>query len=386
MNTRVETGYPLDNHRTTPVPAFAQFARAVHDSPNIDYMWLWDELSGWFPGKLWTTENTPAADFIDGDSTYDPFVQAAIALAHNPDANIRLSTDAIRGGPAELLRKVLTLSNATSGNVVVAVGAGELRQTKPFGYKRTEGLQRLEDILQLVRRLYDEPQPWTQETNFWHLKNATIGKHRPEKRPEFWALGGGPVLLEIAARYADGFEAATPQAIQTPEEFSETVEAMRKKVKGYGRDPDAFGFGIWSLYVCHEDPEVIDRVLANPIVRYFAGQFGRLDQKRWLNEGETPVMPDGWHYAVKWAPFEQTDEEIQRIVDATPVSMSRKAYHVGTPKEMAKLHSEFVEAGAQFVGWLDMTPLALGPLEGPESLRRANEISGLIRQATGVGV
>ena len=226
MNTRVETGYPLDNHRTTPIPAFAQFARAVHDSPNIDYLWLWDELSGWFPGKLWTTENTPAADFIDGDSTYDPFVQAAIALAHNPDANIRLSTDAIRGGPAELLRKVLTLSNATSGNVVVAVGAGELRQTKPFGYKRTEGLQRLEDILQLVRRLYDEPQPWTQETNFWHLKNATIGKHRPEKRPEFWALGGGPVLLDIAARYADGFEAATPQAIQTPEEFSETVEAI----------------------------------------------------------------------------------------------------------------------------------------------------------------
>ncbi len=97
-------------------------------------------------------------------------------------------------------------------------------------------------------------------------------------------------------------------------------------------------------------------------------------------------MPDGWHYAVKWAPFEQTDEEINRIVNATPLSMSRKAFHVGTPKEMAKLHSEFVQAGAGFVGWLDMTPLALGPLEGPESLRRANEISGLIKHAAGVGV
>jgi len=53
---------------------------------------------------------------------------------------------------------------------------------------------------------------------------------------------------------------------------------------------------------------------------------------------------------------------------------------------MAKLHAEFVDAGAGFVGWLDMTPLALGPLEGPESLRRANEISGLIKHAAGVGV
>ena len=86
MNTHVVTGYPLDNHRTTPIPAFTQFAGAVHDSPNIDYMWLWDELSGWFPGELWTPHNTPAAEFIDGNSTYDPFLQAAIALAHNPDA------------------------------------------------------------------------------------------------------------------------------------------------------------------------------------------------------------------------------------------------------------------------------------------------------------
>jgi len=49
-------------------------------------------------------------------------------------------------------------------------------------------------------------------------------------------------------------------------------------------------------------------------------------------------MPDGWHYAMKWAPFEQSDEEVQRIVDETSTEMSRAAYHVGTPAEIAEIN------------------------------------------------
>lgn len=370
----VETALPFDNHRDTPIAMTAEFARAIQATGAVDYLWLWDELSGWFPGNLWRPENTPAAAFIDPNSTYDPFLQAAYALASNPTMSVRLSTDAIRSAPAELLRKMISLANCTEGKVVIAVGAGELRQAKPFGYKRAEGLKRLEDVLKLVRRLYDEPEPWTEEGNFWHYKNATIGTQRPARRPEFWALGGGPMLLDIAARYADGLEVATPQAIRTPEELAETVTAMREKVAGYGRDPDAFGFGVWNICVCHDDEDGIGQVLANPLVKYFAGQFGRLDSSHWIEEGETPVMPEGWHYAMKWAPFEQTDAEIRRIVDAVTPSMGRKAFHVGTPEQLRELNERFVEAGASFIGMLDMTPLALGPEQAQESVRRHAEM------------
>lgn len=370
----VETAIPFDNHRDTPLPLVAEFTKEMQETGVVDYLWLWDELSGWFPGNLWTPENNPAAAFLDGNSTSDPFVQAAYALATNPTASVRLSTDAVRSAPAELLRKILTLANATEGKVVLAIGAGELRQTKPFGYKRAEGLKRLEDIFRLMRRLYDEPEPFTDEGNFWHLKNATIGTQRPARRPEFWALGGGPILLDLAARYADGFEAACPQAIRSPEEFGGTVKMMREKVAGYGRDPDAFGFGVWNLCVCHDDEDGIEEVLASPLYKYFAGQFGRLDQTQWLEEGETPVMPEGWHYAMKWAPFEQTDEEVQRIVDAVTPSMARKSCHVGTPAQLRELNQQYIDAGASFIGMLDLTPLALGPDQAQESVRRHCEI------------
>lgn len=384
MTRAVTTGYPFDNHRSTPISAIGDFAKAIDAGGVVDFLWLWDELSGWFPGELWAETNTPAAAFIEPNSTYDPFVQGAFALAHAPNLNLRLSTDAVRSAPAELLRKVLTLANGTTGQVVCAIGAGELRQTKPFGYKRAEGLKRLEDVFKLIRKLYDEPGPWSEETNFWSYKNATLGTERPARRPEFWALGGGPVLLDIAAKYADGFEVATPQSKRTPEEFAEVVQMMRKKVEGFGRDPDAFGFGIWNICVCHDDPDAIEQVLANPLIKYFAAQFGRLDTSQWAEEGETPVMPDGWHYAMKWAPFEQTAEEVDRIVQATPPSMSRKAYHVGTPAEMTKLNQEFIEAGADFVGILDMTPLALGPVEGQESLRRFSQVFANLKNQAAV--
>lgn len=374
MSTKVETALPFDNHRDTPMPLVAEFTKSIAATEVVDYLWLWDELSGWFPGKLWRPENTPAAAFMDPNSTYDPFMQAAYALASNPTMSVRLSTDAIRSAPAELLRKIISLANCTDGKVVIAVGAGELRQAKPFGYKRAEGLKRLEDVLKFVRRLYDEPEPWTEEGNFWHYKNATIGTQRPPKRPEFWALGGGPMLLDIAARYADGFEAATPQSVRSPDQFAQMVQTTREKVAGYGRDPDAFGFGIWNICVCHDDEDGIEKVLSNPLVKYFAGQFGRIDSDSWIQEGEASVMPEGWNYAMKWAPFEQSDDEVQQIVDQVSASMVRKSFHVGTPAQLRELNERFVDAGASFIGMLDMTPLALGPEQAQESVRRHAEM------------
>jgi phthiodiolone/phenolphthiodiolone dimycocerosates ketoreductase len=385
MTRPVTFAYPFDNHRTTPLSMIGPFTDALH-AGGIDELWLWDELSGWFPGQLWRAENTPAAGVIDSNATYDPFVQAAFALAHNPSASVRLSTDAVRTQPAELLRRMLTLAHNTTGNVTLAIGAGELRQTKPFGYKRSEGLKRLEDVFVLLGQLYDATEPFNYEGNFWTYKNAFMGLARPEKRPEFWALGGGPILLDIAARYADGFEVASPQSTQTPEQFARVVAEMREKVAGYGRDPDAFGFGIWNLCVCHDDPDVIAQVIENPLIKYFGGQFGRLDTEQWKREGFTPVMPDGWHYAMKWAPFEQGDEEVQRIVDATSTEMSRRSYHVGTPDELAEINREFVKAGARFIGHLDMTPLVLGPADAQDSVRRAMQIAAAVKETTATAV
>jgi phthiodiolone/phenolphthiodiolone dimycocerosates ketoreductase len=376
----IQTAIPFDDHRTTPIAAIPAFTRMLKDV-GVDFFWLWDEMSSWFPPNLWTPEITPMAAVVDGNSTYDPFIEAAFAAAADPTVNIRLSTDAIRNGPAELMRSLYTLANATEGQVTLALGAGELRQAKPFGYKRSEGLSRMEDLLRLSHLLWEADEPFDFEGNHWTFKKGFIGSTKPARRPQIYALGGGPKLLDMAAQYCDGFEAAIPQAISTPERFAKTVTEMKHKVESYGRDPDQFGFGVWLFSVLHEDPEIVNLALDNPLVKYFAGQFGRLNHDEWRELGLTPVMPDDWHYAVKWVPFSQTPAEVNDIVARTPREMARHAYFCGNPADVAARAREFVEAGATFVGIADMLPLALGPEHAEASIGRAVQISGALKHS-----
>ena len=249
-----------------------------------------------------------------------------------------------------------------------------MRQSKPFGYKRAEGLKRLEDTLVLVRKLYDCEEPFSYEGNFWNYKTAFLGNTKPKIRPEFWALGGGPMLLEIAAKHADGFEAAVPQSIANPDRYAQIAKTMREKVEANGRAPDKFGMGSWLMCCSHEDPDVLERVLDNPLIKYFAGMVGRIDGAQWAAEGITPIMPEGWNYAMHWAPMDQPASEINDIISRVPKEMVRKAFDCGTPDQLAKLSREYIDAGANFVGFLEMTPLVLGPADAMASVERGVKI------------
>jgi phthiodiolone/phenolphthiodiolone dimycocerosates ketoreductase len=65
MTKQVETGLPFDNHRDTPMELIDDFTKGLQASGVVDYVWLWDELSGWFPRELWKPENNPAAALMD---------------------------------------------------------------------------------------------------------------------------------------------------------------------------------------------------------------------------------------------------------------------------------------------------------------------------------
>jgi phthiodiolone/phenolphthiodiolone dimycocerosates ketoreductase len=383
MVRNLETAIPFDHHRSTPLSAVRPFVHGLQ-AADVDFLWLFDEFSGWFPPDLWTEANTPAAPLMDPNSTYDPFVVGGYAAAHAPTMGLRLTTDAVRAAPAELLRKMMSLANATSGKTAIAIGAGELRQAKPFGHKRSEGLARMEDLFQLVHLLYERDEPISFEGNHWIFENASLGTSRPQTRPEFWALGGGPRLLDIAARYADGLEVAVPQAIVTPERYADTVNLMRRKVEDVGRDPDTFGFGIWLICIIHDDDSVIDRIVDNPLMKYFAAQFGRFNTDDWTAEAEQSVMPPGYHYALHWQPSGQTSEEIHLITASVPHSMARKAFATGSPAEISSMLGAYRDAGANFVGIIDLAPLVLGPAAAQDSFQRAANVLSNLKSVSAV--
>ena len=121
------------------------------------------------------------------------------------------------------------------------IGGGELKQCKPFGWKRAEGLARMEDLFKINKLMAESDGPFDFQGHHWKFDKAWMGNARPH-RPKLWALGGGPKLMELATQYADGFATMAPFVWNTPEYCAESIHEMKKQIVAHGRDPEVLIF------------------------------------------------------------------------------------------------------------------------------------------------
>lgn len=338
------------------------FAQSIEASGVVDEIQVWDQLTHLVPNTLWGPDTTPlATEISDCDSWPDAFVVSAFALAATNQLGVSISTDAIRRPPVELMQTMMTLANATQGNATLMLGAGEAKQTQPFGHDRRQGLARLEDHLRVYRLLAECQGPVDFEGHVWKLRDAWIGAGRPFL-PRMWAMGAGARLMEIALRHADGFSTIAPGAVARPADWAEFVTEMKANLADGGRAPEKFGFGIWAPCLIHPDPSAIERAQQSPILRFYAACAGRLSQAHWKREEIEPVLPVDWHYARDLLPTRMSRKAALDIAGAVPERMVERSFIAGSPAEVALQLNGFVEAGATWMSVIDLLPVTL-PLE-----------------------
>jgi len=370
----VITSVPLISDRFSPPSAFTTCARAAASSGFVDELLVWDQMTNFWPRQLWTPEHSPMAAVLpDLDSYADAFALSAHVLAGAPDLGVAISTDAVRRGPAELFQTMLTLQTMTERHATVMIGAGEAKQTTPFGWKRSEGLGRLEDQLRTFRALWDAAEPIDREGNFWSLRHAWMGSARG-RRPQVWALGGGPRLLDLGTSYADGMAAIVPSVFPTPDAFKASVDDLKAALARKGRDPENFHFGLWFMALVHPDEEVIRKAMQGNLVRWMAAIAGRLEMEAWREEGLEPPLPPGWHYATKLMPVSLSDSEIEEVLAKVTDEMVERSYVHGTAEQVATEVQTYVDAGATWVSVCDLLPLVLDPEDAQLGLTRNIEI------------
>lgn len=380
-STTVQTALPFTFGRTIAPQTAGEYAKMLDASGVVDDFQSVDQLVSWLTRQLWKSQNTPLASSIkDPDSFADAFLLAAYATAATRRLGVAVSTDAIRRGPAELMQTMLTLAGATDGRAALTLGAGELKQAKPFGYKRSEGLKRLEDHLKIYRLLLECNEPFEFDGDHWAYRQAWIGAGKLRK-PEVWTMGGGRKLVELSAKYADGWTTAIPNAVFTPDAYNKEVRRMKELLEKNGRDPDDFTFGIWAAVMLHDDPEVLEHAMPNPLVKYMAAAFGRLNQGDWEVDGIEPVYPRDWHYALKLLPAQESLENVEEIVAQTSIEMCRRGWFWGDPKEVASVIQAYVDAGATWVSVGDMMPLLRPADEAPASLDWQIETCRILKHA-----
>ncbi|HVW31136.1 MAG TPA: LLM class flavin-dependent oxidoreductase [Acidimicrobiia bacterium] len=359
----------------------APLAAVLEASGAVDFFQTWDQLTGWWPRALWHPHHSPLAGLAgDPDSFHDAFVLGAIAAGATERMGLALSTDSIRRGPVELLQAMLSLSQAVDGRAIFMIGAGEAKQIRPFGYRRSEGLDRMRELFRVTRLLLDADGPIDYDGPFVTLRQGWIGAAN-QHPPEIWGVGGGPQLFDLAVGSAAGLATAVPAAFPYPEQYEVHVRTVKQLLEAAGRDPETFGFGVWACALVHKDEAVIRAAFDNPLLRFYGAVGGRLEQTAWEREGVEPVFPPDWHYALKLLPSQLSGAEAQSIVDRATPKMVAKSFLWGTPASVAGQLRDFVEAGANWVTILDFLP-AVRPLEESFSaLARSIEICRLLKTA-----
>jgi phthiodiolone/phenolphthiodiolone dimycocerosates ketoreductase len=274
-----------------------------------------------------------------------------------------------------------TLAKLTKGKALFNIVAGEVKQCTPYGHKRLEGIARMEDLCRIFNLLWEADGPVDFEGNHTTLKGAFLGSARPY-RPEMWALGGGPKLLDLATSYLDGVAVAAPNVWATPEQASAHIKQLKDDVERKGRDPQKFRIGMWNTVLLHDDPEAVDRALDNPLTRWQAAVFGRIEPRDWRNEGIEPAVPDGWNYYLKLKPLSMEQSFVDDVMAKASRTMAEKAFVHGSPKEVAAQLQGWIDAGVEWVLPVDYMPIVTTLEDAPNCLGRSIALCGHLKGKT----
>ncbi len=156
--------------------------------------------------------------------------------------------------PALLAKMAATIDRISGGRLDLGLGAGWLQEEFdafgfPFG-TMTERFDALEETLAALSAL-QSGRPATYEGSTVTLRDALLLPAPVNGRvPVFVGGKGGPRLLQLAARYADGWNVVWRI---DAEDYARRVTAAREACETLGRDPATFRLSVGMYSVVGED-------------------------------------------------------------------------------------------------------------------------------------
>lgn len=194
---------------------------------------------------------------------------------------VRLGTLVLSAGfrhPAVLAKSATAIDLLSGGRLDLGLGAGWYApEFEAFGYpfgSTGERFGTLEETLEVLTRLFAEG-PATYAGERFALHDA-YNHPRPAQspRPPIWLGGkGGPRLLGLAARLADGWNTAWRW---TPEAYAERAAAARAACERVDRDPATLRLSLGLFTVLGEDETDLERRYALMAERLPAGVAGQM--------------------------------------------------------------------------------------------------------------
>jgi probable F420-dependent oxidoreductase len=232
-------GFSLPSGRITFADAAGWARRA--ESLGFDSVWISDHF--FYSFERYGADPSPIASL-------EPLTTLA-GIASVTD-RVRLGTLVLCAAfrhPALLARAATSIDLLSRGRLDLGVGAGWMAEEfDAFGYRFGSPGERfavLEESVEVLKQLFGG-EAVTHDGRNITLREAVL-RPAPDRPPPLWVGGkGGPRLLRLAARLADGWNVVWRMS---PEDYSGKVADVRAACETEGRDPATFGLsvGLYSL-------------------------------------------------------------------------------------------------------------------------------------------
>ncbi len=286
-----------------------------------------------------------------------PDPAAVISAAGQATTEIDLvisAYDTVRRGPAVLAQTLLTLDHATRGRVVMALGAGELKQLAGYGYSRKSALAKQIDGLRCLRALLDSGgAPVHVDGQHWHLDGGRM-PIRPygELPPPVWSTPGPP--WEVIGACADGLLTSLRRHRGGLSGFGHDVNKLRTATAAAGRDVERLEIAGVVLCLIAEDRATLSELTNSRVARFYTLLLGADRGARWRDHGYRHPLGDQWGYAKHAAPGRATAAELKAAVDQVPAeAVGDLAFFVGTRDQVAETLTEYAAAGLTYASIVD---------------------------------
>ncbi|MEO3760257.1 LLM class flavin-dependent oxidoreductase [Mycobacterium sp. B14F4] len=325
------------------------------DNGRYHSIWLPDHMVSFWPDSIWTSEFTDLATVSPSPHRHLDGMAVAAAAAVLTE-NVPLATsvvDTVRRHPSLLAQSALTIDHLAKGRFILGLGSGETENTVPYGFDFSRPVSRFEEALEVIRLLWESDGPVDFEGRFYRLQHARLDAEPYEGRlPRIWIGGSGPRTLDIVGRYADGW---WPTGAWSPEDYAEKLSAVRSSAERAGRDPAAITPCFIQVCVMGRDDAALAEILRAPLVKSFLLQvsaelLGKL--------GFAHPMGESWRGYQDIDPAVLTRERIIDFLDRVEPEMVLAVVPHGTPKHVAHVVKQYVDAGLRVPKILDYGAMA----------------------------
>jgi phthiodiolone/phenolphthiodiolone dimycocerosates ketoreductase len=325
------------------------------DSGRYHSIWLPDHMVSFWPDSIWTPEFTDLATVSRSPHRHlDGMAVAAAAAVLTQNVPLVTSVvDTVRRHPALLAQSALTIDHLAKGRFILGVGSGETENTVPYGFDFARPVSRFEEALRVIRLLWDSDGPVDFDGQFYHLHHARLDTEPHDgKPPRIWIGGSGPRTLDIVGRYADGW---WPTGAWTPEDYAEKLAAVWNSAERAGRDPMAIAPCFIQVCLIGRDDSALAEILNAPLVKAFLLQVSAEMLRKF---GYRHPMGENWGGYQDIDPATLTRERIIDFLDRVDVESILAVVPHGTPKQVAHVISEYVDAGLRVPKILDYGAMA----------------------------